>query len=203
MKYFLIFIFFCTSLWAETIGHDTIGRSNADGANNIVFIDPSLVFTTSGKIHTWSIYGTISGWVSLQVYRSIGGNQFTLVGENELFAPGTGLQNFSISEAQQINVQAGDMIGWNYHQTNGIIHFDNNTGSSYVRWVWNGDVNGANAYPLNIALGQTITVPSGSHGSSGYRIYSIQAYTQTVPELSSLIFLSIICAGGFLKFYKN
>lgn len=192
---FCIFLFLlCSIAWSESIGHAIISRSYEDSAKYINFVDTSMTFNTSGKIYSWSIYGTRTGPLFLQVYRKVSGNIYSLVGENAVTTNGTGSQSFSIDYANQIQFQAGDFLGWRFTVTTshptvgGVISwgYPGSQESGGVRWVYSAQ---------GITDGEALDFSSADN-----RTYSIQAnFSNTVPEPSG-IFIFLV---AFVFLYKR
>lgn len=175
----------CNQAFASFIGNDVVNRNSLDGASNINFVDTTLIFDENAIITSWDIFaGRENSEFALQVFRSTGTtNEFILVGQNYFSAAGSlGLIRFDIPLAEQISVQAGDVIGWWFGNGRGVI--DYNGGSDRVSWKYE------NGTFVNV--GDTVLLSSG-----GNREYSIQANYSVVPEPSvfALFFLSILGAG--------
>ena len=181
MKKHLIFISFAllslgivqNSAATTVLGNDISARSSIDGASNINFIDPTLVFTSNGYITSWDIYaGKDDSEFALQVFRSTGvTNAYTLVGENYFANAGAlGVVNFDIAAVDQIQVLAGDIMGWWFGDNEGAIVFSGS--SDPVQWK--SEVFNPNGVHINV--GDTVTFEF-----SGGREYSISADYTVVP----------------------
>jgi len=83
--------------------------------------------------------------VKLQVYRPIkkdfwnvedDAKTFSLVGENEVFADGSGMQEFDIEDNEQIIMKRGDVVGWRIEGVAedrlGVIDFDFSRGINNI-----------------------------------------------------------------------
>lgn len=81
--------------------------------------------------------GKIAGQIKFQVYRpvykdfwrsEIEEHSFVLVGENIVFADGSGLQTFPIPDEQKIHVRKKDIVGWRVeggpNDILGVIDYD-------------------------------------------------------------------------------
>ena len=180
MKRFIIIVLFSlflfsSNIFSDSIGHSLIDRSTLDSAVNINFIDFNLVFSSSGKVTSWQIYGEKAGTLTFQIYRYISGNTYQLIGENTVTTSNIGLQTFNISSADQISFETGDFIGWHFWNSAGVINFSyeaNNVG-------WNHD------NTLDVGGTTTLSINQG-------RIYSIQANFSSVPEPKTYVLLIIV-----------
>ena len=185
MKKHLIFISFVllslgivqNSSATTVLGNDIIARSSIDGASNINFIDPTLVFTSNGYITSWDIYAVRDdSEFALQVFRSTGvTDEYTLVGEN-YFANAGALNevSFDIAAVDQIQVLTGDIMGWWFGDNEGVIVFSGSSEPVH----WQSEVFNLNGH---IDVGETVTF-----GFSGGREYSISANYTAVPVPASV-----------------
>jgi len=97
---------------AALVGNDPIDRSTLDGGF-LNFVDTGSIFTDSGVIDEWTIYGKRAGDLYLQVYRgSLTSASLQLIGQNHVSVLGNGVETFTIDAVDQISVQAGDVMGW-------------------------------------------------------------------------------------------
>lgn len=165
-----------------TWGSPVIQRGWVDLAYQITFINAVTAAPTSGKLDTWYLYAGASGPVDLQVFRPVTGG-FQLVGQNAADVQTVGYQALPVAFADQIAVQAGDLLGFRYNQTyygQRPIVYDMDSGP--YSWTYWPDPAG------NIPVGGVLT--TGALVASG-RTYSLSARINSdpaaVPEASALL----------------
>jgi hypothetical protein len=190
MKSLLTVVFYFVisfQAFASFVGNDILNRSNVDGASNINFVDTTLVFGEAGLITSWDIWaGRENSAFALQVLRSTGNaNEFQIVGENYFSGAGAlGSVNLAIDELDQIQVQAGDFIGWWFGSGQGVIDYTPST-SDTVNWKYE--------FGTHVDLGDSLVFSSG-----GAREYSVRANVVAVPEPSVLAIFGLAIMGlGF------
>jgi hypothetical protein len=93
---------------------------------NIIFLDDTKVFSTSGFISGWRIWAAAIQPIALQVWRPNADGSYTLVGQNTYTSYATASTAIlPVATADQIQVQAGDRIGWMHSGSSsyGVIKF--------------------------------------------------------------------------------
>ena len=97
--------------------------------------------------------------LGLQVWRPVGGNEFTLICENEFAADDAGsIVHQEVDDADSCLFAAGDSVGW-YHAGQGVTDYDN--GGHAVKWN----------YPMDHpGVGNNVVFTGG-----GSRTYSVAA----------------------------
>ena len=185
---------FIGTVSAVTVGNAVIDRSEFDGATNIAFIDPTLVFTSDGILTSWSFWAEVpadgEGAFNTQVYRYTGTDddwelvyqdEFTNIGE-----PGVG-GSWTLDASTAFNVQAGDVVGWWFGEDGGIIPYDY-IGADDVEWT-----NYLATAIVDPTVGDIYSFNTGDWArSSQQREYSISAEYTPVPEPATIL---LICSG--------
>lgn len=159
----------------ETFGPSVIDRGNFDGAEQITFIGV-WASPSAGEITQWNVWAGFAGPMKLQMWRPISGG-FQLLGSN-LVDTTVGLNVLPIATGR-IQVQAGDVIGFRFNNTNGKISYDGSA-SSY-RWTNWPDAG------TDVPTGGTL---AESQLTGGGREYSVAATVAPVPEPASMLVLS-------------
>ena len=106
-----------------TIGNELGHRQFLDFPENLQFVAPCLKFPSGGKVKKWAVFSGRDCELEMQVFRpaptpkALDQNvdavaNFISVGSNIVNVTGYGLFTFSIAESDQIQVGAGDVIGW-------------------------------------------------------------------------------------------
>eukprot|EP00824_Muranothrix_gubernata_P009242 TRINITY_DN217_c0_g1_i1.p1 TRINITY_DN217_c0_g1~~TRINITY_DN217_c0_g1_i1.p1 ORF type:complete len:2666 (-),score=582.17 TRINITY_DN217_c0_g1_i1:103-7398(-) len=116
------------------LGHVLGDRASEDTRTmtHVSFLDAHLAFDSPGVVKSWLKYGEHKGVIKFQVWRQVNPHEFLLVGENE-FESHVALESFDVPEDQRILAQQGDIVGWRYETTPGMIKFTRG-GSGLVRW---------------------------------------------------------------------
>jgi len=191
-----LLLMFCSfsTVSAATVGNALISRY-LDGWPNFNVIDTALQFTDNGIIDSWSIYvesETSAGTsVIFQILRNSSANIYTIIGENEVTVGNTkGIQEFAIADAQKINYQSGDYIGWAF---SGTPAFGFTQGDSENSIFHSHDPD-----TRITGVGQNIDV---AEFYSPQRTYSISASTSPVPVPATLILFGMGLLGltGFSR----
>ena len=167
---------------AGFIGNEINDRTSNDTWYDFTTVDTSLEFTENGRIKNWSIWSGGSGEIYLQVFRSLGNNQYQIVGENYFSDVVEGLNTWSVDTAKQIEVMAGDYIGFSMNSSAAHIDFDYDDSGNLV---YHSDDIGS----WVTGIGETATL--ANHYQK--RTYSIAAETvpTPVPEPGTIFLLGI------------
>ncbi|MCE5339534.1 MAG: PEP-CTERM sorting domain-containing protein [Planctomycetaceae bacterium] len=173
-------------------GDDAVYRSQVDQAWSITFINTGMPSQISGKISQWYLYVSpvmVDNYVKLQVFRPVSGG-YQLIGQNVFTLSSTGSVTLAVAETQQIDIQAGDMLGFHY---NGPTYLAKR--SIVFDYVENGNY----IYSLNwptTAHDVSINgiIPSSDMGDGGRgRNYSLAA--EVIPEPATI---ALLCIGGIM-----
>ena len=184
-----MFLFFAgvASASAEMIGNDITGRPTLDGATNIAFIDPTLLFPTAGSLDSWSFWarGNDGDVFATQIYRNAGSVElWELVYHQQYKIVGAVNTSFSFPSLTAFNVEAGDVIGWWFGAGGGTIPFTN-IGLDEVEWS-----NYLSTPYSNPQVGDIVNFYTDLWAkSSQLREYSIAANYSPVPEPATMLLL--------------
>lgn len=172
------------SAQAVVVGQDVIARPETDGAYQIDFVDVGHSVPSAGVLTSWSLYANNPGDVTLRVYRPLGGDSYSVVGENAVTATATGVNGFNIAAASQIAVQAGDLLGFHYDGTD--------LTRKVIAFTYGGGINGGERWsnwPIApVGVGATLSMANGANENRGY---SLAANVEAVPEPASMAALGL------------
>ncbi|XP_062601137.1 protocadherin Fat 4-like [Saccostrea cucullata] len=126
--------------------NDSDGENNPDNKDDDVdttaglglllnAADNEYTIKCCGFVDTWEFYAKDNtGVVDLQMWRSIGGGSYTLVGQNSYTVTDTDKEiRYSVPVSERIPVQNGDIIGF-YTAGNPIVSYKREWGG----WNWHG-----------------------------------------------------------------
>ena len=171
---------------AAIFGPPVVDRQNVDFAYQITYIDPGSASPIAGRITNWFLWAKGTGDLKLQAFRGVPGG-YQLIGENAFTITGTGYTSIPVPSAQQIDVQAGDILGFRYAYdvyAPRIVAYDYQDPHT---WTW------TDSWPnaaLDVPIGGIIpTAEFITIGES--RTYSLAA--EVLPEPATL---SVLALGG-------
>ncbi|CAH1784169.1 unnamed protein product [Owenia fusiformis] len=102
---------------ARTLSNELVPREYRDNLNTITLErSDNLKIEHPGKITGWFVYSELESTVFMQVWRPGAGDTFSLIGQNEVVTEIRRTAVYSVDLASQIQVEAGDVIG--FHQPN-------------------------------------------------------------------------------------
>ena len=197
-----VFLLLAAAASADTIGNEVIDRYYLDGATNIAFIDPTLEFTTAGTLTSWSIW--FKGYdpttdpapeLALQIYRPTASDtDWQLVHNDSIaFTTAASAGVYNLPSTGFGDIQAGDVIGWWFGDTGGLIPYDN-IGTDDVEWThWTGS-SSTPIYTPEIGTVYSFDTSSWAN-SSQHREYSIAANYSPVPEPATILLLGFGMVG--------
>jgi len=168
---------------AAIVGPPVVDRQNVDFAFQITYIDPDSASPIAGRITNWFLWAKGTGDLKLQAFREVPGG-YELIGENAFTITSPGYTSVPVPTAQQIDVQAGDILGFRYGYDawgTRIVAYDYQDPHT---WTW--------TYPwpnpaLDVPVGGII--PTADFHTSEGRIYSLAA--EVLPEPGTLALLAL------------
>ena len=106
---------------------------------------PLLNFSCDGDIGAWEVFtkDDVQGFMYLGAWRKLDGDQFKLVGKNNITVLKKGLQSIPIPENERIRVSKGDFIGVHFDssEASGMVSYEINTDyKSYAAPIYDGDI---------------------------------------------------------------
>lgn len=165
--------------WSQTFGANPIDRPAADGATHITFISGHAA-PAAGTVTSWQLFAKGTGGLALQMWRPTAGG-FTLIGEHDVTVASVGLFTFNPG-ASGIQVEAGDVLGFRYNATTGIVASSFEPSSwRWTNWPWPGGV---------VAVGGFMAA-SNLVSPGPQREYSLQATVTPVPEPATMTALGL------------
>jgi len=166
-----------------TVGNQLSARSTLDGATNIAFLDPTLVFPSDGTLVGFSAYLTdvaSTDTFAFQIYRptNVPTNWTLVYSDSKTGTFPNGVNTFSAS----FGLMAGDVVGWWFGSGGGVIPYDIPL-SDPVQWT-----NYRFAPITSPVVGDVYSFNTSTWAlSSQNREYSISADYVPVPEPASLL----------------
>ncbi|XP_048244770.1 uncharacterized protein LOC124121271 [Haliotis rufescens] len=88
-------------------------------------IDANFRIQHDGEIIQWKFFSKFVGDIALQVWREVGTNQFSLVGQNIVKTIDNAVQVVNVSASDRISVEAGQLIGLHYGKNRGGLCYNN------------------------------------------------------------------------------
>lgn len=170
-------------------GQEVIARSEVDQAYSITFINTSVLAPVSGKISQWYLYadaGMYDHDVKLQVFRPVAGG-YQLIGQNSFTLSTSGYTTLPVAAAEQINIQAGDLLGFRYNGPNNqvkrsIVFSYSGSGKGYMYSTQWPNAN------HDVAVGGVISSAELDNNNKD-RVYSLSA--EIVPEPATIAILGL------------
>lgn len=201
---FLLSFTFAGIASAATIGNVIVDRQELDGATNIAFIDPTLVFPTAGIITSWDVWLTANDadQFALQIYRATTDPDSYQLVYNTLFTVhgDSTDSNWNLPPgASDFVAQPGDIVGWWFGAGGGVIPYTYNV-SDDVEWTY-----WASTAITNPNLGDIYSFDTDQWANSSQnREYSIAVNYSPVPEPATLLLfgaglVGLACARRKLK----
>ncbi|XP_071078434.1 uncharacterized protein [Haliotis cracherodii] len=128
-----------------------------------------------GQIIQWKFFSKYVGDLALQVWREVGTNQYSLVGQNIVKTIDNAVQVVNVSASDRISVEAGQLIGLHYGKNKGGLCYsycngNNNPEAKDVSWMEPSIYNSADITPDMVFTFQT----------KSCRIFSLTAFIKPV-----------------------
>ncbi|XP_067669831.1 uncharacterized protein [Haliotis asinina] len=118
-----------------------ISRGNVGSAEYVYTgINANFRIEKDGEIVLWKLYSKYVGDIALQVWREVGTNKYSLVGQNIVKTVDNDVQVVTVNSNDRISVKAGQLIGVHYGKNKGGLCYnscndDDNPEAKDVSWM--------------------------------------------------------------------
>ncbi|XP_067668411.1 uncharacterized protein [Haliotis asinina] len=153
-----------------------ISRKNVGSAKYVYSgINANFRIQHDGEIVQWKFYSKYVGDIALQVWREVGIDQYSLVGQNIVKTVDNDVQLVNVSSNDRIIVRAGQLIGVHYGKTRGGLCFNKCNGDKNPEAKFVSRLEPAVANPTDITSEMVFTFQTKS-----CRIFSLTAFIKPV-----------------------